>query len=299
MSNDASPPEDHSNDPTIRRDVEPQQSTPPIQQQRPTTPIQVQTVDTKPYLERAEISSIQTSSTGDFRGIVMNVASGNAESCHYKVQLPNIQAQINLGQVKVTNTPSKYIKELRSALQRAANTILTQNLGTLQENWNMAVRDGKSMLELVRMANGYFDEKGHHSFEEGTNVAGTYKYPLNLLLLGLDAYEAEEARLQAALANQPFSPPTTSTDELKVGVGAVKATPAPPPTKTLSAKKIDVKTGEIRRFNFVNVIDTVQSAFREMFKDQTLTVTAEFVNIYDDGLGVPQGYWSINLSWQW
>jgi hypothetical protein len=109
---------------------------------------------------------------------------------------------------------------------------------------------------------------------------------MNLLLLGLDAYVAEEARLEASMEKAVM----VSADEQKVAAQA---------TKTVSAKKIAVKTGEIKRFNFVNVIDTVQSAMREMFRDPSLNVKAEFINVLDDGLGVPMGYWTITLTWAW
>ncbi len=220
-------------------------------------------------LTTPHVTSITTSQTGDFRGLVVNVASG-APTDTFRVLLPNISQQLNMVAIKTTNTPSEYIVQLRAVLQRFANLIITGKLATLTRDWNMAVRDGLKFVELFRAASGYFDSAGIHSFEEGGMVSGVNRYPIDLLLFGIDKY----------LEMNPI-------DETKDAA-------------TVSAKKIEVNVAEIRRFNFVNVIEIVQAGLREMLKDPTLTVTADFTKVYDDdGRGVAIGTWSVKVNWTW
>lgn len=219
----------------------------------------------------AKVLEITSLTSGDFRGFVIPISSGISSDEQYKINVPNIATMIDINKVKSINSASSYIINLRKAIQGLVMKILTSNRGTIQEAWNMAVRDGDKKLELMNMANGYYDNaQAYHSYEESGMVVGTDKYPIDLLLFGLDKY----------LQLHPETEQKT--------------------TDVISVKTITVNTGEIRRFPFVDALKVVELAFQKAYPTENISIDAEFVKIYDDdGKGVPMGTWSVFLHWFW
>jgi hypothetical protein len=214
-----------------------------------------QKVEVEPAME----VTITPATAGNFKGFDVKVtdSTGNA----YSLQMVNLAAQMSLAEIKETSTPSKYIKELRSALATFNNLIISQKIQTLKEEWNLAVRDGKNKLVLATYANGYLDKIGFHPYEQAMDQY-TNKYPVELLLFGLSRYQDRQDR----------------------------------PTK--GSKIIGVKASEIERYNFEPLLTTMTKCLQHQFGDHTLRLTVDFEMVcFDEDSGVDMGSWTITLHW--
>lgn len=87
--------------------------------------------------------------------------------------------------LNTSGTP-QYVTGLRNAIGRLMG-MLTRNFNAdLASKWNAAVRSGRKSIELTRLAYGFVDNADAKSYEQ-IQANGT-KYPIDLLLFGLDEY---------------------------------------------------------------------------------------------------------------
>lgn len=203
--------------------------------------------------------------TNTFAGYKLSFNDGKGQLIDFTVIDP--ATKIRMVDVDAIDTPSPYILGLRDATKLCVTKLLTENVNkSLQTEWNMAKRSGRQWVQFCAIENGYFNEKQYHSYAESGMTIEPNRYPLALLIFGVDKYKEE------------------------LGIVELKKIEDKP-------KFIKVFEDEIRRFPLPTVLQVLTQTFVTSYHNPALRFRAVFEEVFRDESGVQNGMIRIMMHW--